>query len=163
MGWGIASGINHVVLDCLGEAVSDIPLMARADLPDEINGLTGKLVSIFLEIHRTLGPGFKETHCQEAITIELAERAIAYEEQRCVVVPYKGRALHRPFRVDLIVDDKVLVEVKAIDLLTVRDRAQVVGYLRATGLTVGLLVNFHAARVMDQVVRVVSRPNPPPI
>ena len=97
-----------------------------------------------MEVHRQLGPGFLEAVYQEAMERELALRGIALEAQRELVIHYKGQPLGKSYVCDLLCFDKVLVELKAMDRLTGREEAQVINYLKAAGLPVGLLINFGA-------------------
>jgi len=94
-----------------------------------------------MEVHRELGPGFLESVYEEALAYELGVRGIAHARQVNLPVMYKGKKL-KQFVADLVVEAKVIVEIKAIESVGELERAQVINYLRATGLRVGLLVNF---------------------
>jgi GxxExxY protein len=96
-----------------------------------------------MEVHRHLGAGFLESVYEEAIVVELELRNIAYERQKVFDVFYKERKI-KQFICDLLVDDSILVELKAIKSLTDIETAQVLNYLKATGLHLGLLLNFGA-------------------
>ena len=102
------------------------------------------IVGAAIEVHRELGPGFLEAVYQEAIERELASRNIPFVSQADLEIHYKGRPLSKRYTCDLICFDGVLVELKALDKLTGREEAQVINYLKATGLAVGVLVNFGA-------------------
>ena len=95
-----------------------------------------------IEVHRELGPGFLEAVYQEAMESELGEREIPFEAQKPLVVRYKDRALEKKYFADLICFDQVLVEIKAISRLSGSEHAQIINYLKATGLKVGVLINF---------------------
>jgi len=100
------------------------------------------VVGAAIEVHRELGAGFLEAVYQEAMERELAARGIAFESQRELVIQYKGQPLGKSYVCDLLCFDSVLVELKAIDRLTGREDAQVINYLKAAGLPVGVLINF---------------------
>jgi len=102
------------------------------------------VVGAAIEVHRELGAGFLEAVYQEAMERELALRGIAFEAQRELVIHYRGQPLSKIYVCDLLCFDKVLVELKAMDRLTGREEAQVINYLKAAGLPVGLLINFGA-------------------
>lgn len=96
------------------------------DLGDMINGLTGQIVDAFVEVHRSLGPGFKEQHYQEALAYEFSQRGLVFEEQVRVTVRYKENVLSRPLRLDFVVVSKVVVELKAVEQLMPVHRAQLI-------------------------------------
>ena len=107
-------------------------------LKDEVYAIVGAAI----EVHRELGSGFLEAVYQEAIEIELAERAIPYDKQQTLRIQYKGRILNKEYSADLICYDRIIVEIKALHRMTGNDESQILNYLKATGLTVGLLINF---------------------
>jgi GxxExxY protein len=94
-----------------------------------------------MEVHGTLGPGFLESVYDEALAIEFGLRNINYERQKNIKVIYKGRTA-KEFVCDYLVEGKVLVELKALSLITGAEEAQVLNYLKGTGVEVGLLMNF---------------------
>jgi len=96
-----------------------------------------------MEVHKILGPGFLESVYEEAFTIELDLRNISYKRQHSIDVFYKGK-LAKQFVCDFIVEDVVVVELKALSQLGEIEKAQVLNYLKATKLPVGLLLNFGA-------------------
>ena len=107
-------------------------------LKDEVYAIVGAAI----EVHRELGSGFLEAVYQEAIEIELAERAIPYDKQQTLRIQYKGRILNKEYSADLICYDRIIVEIRALHRMTGNDESQILNYLKATGLTVGLLINF---------------------
>ncbi|MBM4464994.1 MAG: GxxExxY protein [Chloroflexi bacterium] len=96
-----------------------------------------------MEVHRILGPGFLESVYEEALAHEFDLRGIPYERQAKLAVRYKG-IVAGEFRADFLVDEKVVVELKAVKALTEGDEAQLLNYLKGTGYRVGLLFNFGA-------------------
>ena len=107
---------------------------------DEVYAIVGAAI----EVHREYGSGFLEGVYQEAMEIELYERGIPFEPQKSLTIRYKRWVLKKTYCADLVCYGAVLVEIKAIDRLTGHDEAQLLNYLKATGLKVGLLVNLGA-------------------
>jgi GxxExxY protein len=112
---------------------------------DEVYALVGAAI----EVHKELGPGFLEPVYQEAMQIELTERDIPYEAQKRLFVHYKGRRLQKEYEADFVAFDKIVVEIKALDRLSGKEESQVLNYLKATGLRVGLLINFGSVRILE--------------
>ena len=107
-----------------------------------------------IEIHRILGPGFRETIYERAFCLELEARGISFECEKPIDVKYKEWSITGQ-RLDLVVGGTVIVEIMAVTKLKQLHRRQLVSYLRTTGLRVGLLMNFNALRLVDGIVRVV--------
>ncbi len=105
---------------------------------DEVYAIMGAA----MDVHRELGSGFLESVYQEALEIELAQRQIPFESQKPIKITYKGKTLKKEFIADLICFGKIIVELKAQDCLSGKEEAQLIHYLKATGLRVGLLINF---------------------
>ena len=104
--------------------------------------LTYKIIGIAMEIHRELQSGFLEAVYEEVMSKELKKAKIPFENQVRIDIYYKGEKLDKQYQADFIIDDKVLVELKGISKITDIERAQVINYLKATGLKVGLIINF---------------------
>ena len=115
--------------------------------------LTGRIIAAAIEVHRQLGPGFLESIYEQALKIELTRRGITFEAQRPVEVAYAGEVVGNHV-LDLIIKDKVVVELKAVKELDDVHYAQLRSYLRATGAKVGLLMNFNSPMLV--VKRVVN-------
>ena len=113
--------------------------MAESDLL--YSDLTREIIGAAMEVHSTLGPGFLESVYEEALAIEFDLRKVRYERQRGIDVFYKG-LLAKQFVCDFLVGEKVLVELKSLKAITGVEESQILNYLRATGLEVGLLINF---------------------
>ena len=113
--------------------------MAESDLIH--SDITREIIGAAMEVHSTLGAGFLEAVYEEALTVELAARKVAFEKQKPIRVIYKGIEI-KEYICDLMVDGKVLVELKAIKELTAVEEAQLLNYLKATDTKVGLLINF---------------------
>jgi len=100
------------------------------------------IVGAAIEVHRELGPGFLEAVYQEALEMEMKERGIPFESQKPLRISYKGKTLNKEYVADLVCYGQVIVELKALDRLSANEEAQVLNYLKATGLRVGVLINF---------------------
>lgn len=108
--------------------------------------LTFQVIGAAMELHRVLGPGFLESIYQRAIEVELRRRGVPFEAQKRVVVASKGESLGDHV-FDLVVDEKVVVEPKAATEMTRQHEAQLISYLKASRLSVGLLINFAKHRL----------------
>jgi GxxExxY protein len=124
--------------------------------PSSVNDITRRILGAAIEVHRTLGPGLLESTYVECLEYELGSFHQRFERQRIVPVVYKGIALSASYRIDLVVEDLVVVEVKSVRELAPVHWAQVLTYLRLTECPVGLLINFNVPRVMDGVKRVLN-------
>jgi GxxExxY protein len=107
------------------------------------------IVGAAMEVYNQLGAGFLEAVYQEALEIELSERGIPFVSQKELHIIYKGRSLKKTYTADLTCFDKIVVELKALDRLTNKDMAQLLNYLKATGLRLGLLINFGQAEKLE--------------
>ena len=114
--------------------------------------LTERIIGAAIEVHRTLGPGLLESIYEEALCIELGLREISFQRQAEVDVHYKGHII-KGQRIDLLVAGEVVVELKSIANLPDVATAQVLSYLKATGLKRALLINFGVARLVDGIRR----------
>jgi GxxExxY protein len=114
-------------------------------LKDEVYAVVGAAI----EVHRELGPGFLEAVYQEALERELTTRKVPFESQRPLTIAYKGAPLTKQYIADLVCFNQVIVELKAVDSLTRTDMAQLLNYLKATRLRVGLLINFRSPGRFD--------------
>ncbi len=126
--------------------------MREAD--SELNRLSEQVIGAAIEVHRELGPGFLESVYEEALCCELTTRKIAFGRQVVVAVNYKGVMVGEN-RLDLLVDKRLIVELKAVEEIEPIHRAQVISYLRATGLFLGLLINFNVPVLKDGIRRIV--------
>jgi len=120
------------------------------------NEISKILVNIFLKVHRTLGPGLLESVYEAAICFELDKLGIRHKRQQGIKVIYENVEMDLGFRADIIVEEKVIVEIKSIDCLAPVHHKVLLTYLRLTDLKLGLLVNFNVAIIKDGIVRVVN-------
>jgi GxxExxY protein len=105
--------------------------------------LTYTIIGAAMEVHTVLGPGFLEAVYQSVLAHELSLREIPFQQQQCLSVAYKDTVVGE-YRPDFIVDEKLIIEIKASKKLTEIDEAQLINYLKATGIRVGVLINFGA-------------------
>ena len=121
-----------------------------------INGLTDRILGACVEVHRHLGPGLLESVYETCVRHELLERGLGCEAQVAVPLVYKSLEIPDAYRVDLLVERRVVLEIKAVQRLLDVHAAQVITYLRLTDVAVGLLVNFHAPSLRGQIRRVIN-------
>jgi len=128
--------------------------------PPELDRLAQRVVDAAVEVHREVGPGFAEGAYESALAVELGLRAIPFARQRPVRLRYKGHDIGEG-RMDLLVDGQLVVELKAVESLACVHIAQVLAYLKASRLTLGLLINFNVRRLATGVRRVIlTHPTP---
>jgi len=118
-----------------------------------VDQLTEKIIAAAIEVHKTLGPGLLESIYEEALCIELGLMGLALERQLAVDVMYKGHAIQGQ-RLDLLVEKEVIVELKSLRTLPEVATAQLLSYLKATGLKRGLLLNFGEKQMVSGVKRI---------
>ena len=116
--------------------------------------LTGKIIGCAIAVHRALGPGFLEAIYEKSLALELVKQGLRVERQRIVRILYDGVEVGE-HRIDLLVEGKVVLELKCVDTIIDRHLAQVISTLKAIGLQIGLLINFDEARLIDGVRRVI--------
>ena len=109
----------------------------------ETNATSRAVIGCAIEVHRHLGPGLLESIYEECLAVELADAGLSIQRQPPVPVVYKGRKVGGVYRPDILVNQEVIIEVKAVEKLLPVHQSQVLTYLRVTGLHVGLLFNFH--------------------
>ena len=109
---------------------------------------TFKIIGCAMEVHKELGSGFLEAVYQEALERELSFQGVTYKSQPVVEISYKGKSLIKTYQPDFICFDEIIVEIKAISSLSGIEEAQLINYLKATGLSIGLLINF-GSRSLD--------------
>ncbi len=136
--------------------------------PNDSWRLSEAVIAACMEVHTELGPGLLESVYEASLCEELEIRGIRFERQRTVPVLYKGKPLDQIYRVDLLVDARLLVEIKAVDQLLPVHAAQAITYLRVAGLEAGLLVNFNAVSLRHGLRRLsrtiqTSRTSRPPV
>ncbi len=130
----------------------------RATLAPAYNELSSKVIGAAMQVHTTLGPGFLESFYERALCIELLHRGIPFQLQVPMAVSYRDQPIGGSF-LDLLVDEILVVELKAIDSISTIHRMQVHSYLRAGGFQLGLIINFNVPRLRDGIARVIETPD----
>ncbi len=120
------------------------------------NELSNKIVGAAIEVHRTLGPGLLESTYEECLCHELSLNQIPFERQAQMPVVYKGVRLDCGYRIDIIVDKKVVLELKSVAEIQPIHRAQLLTYLKLSGLKLGMLLNFNVLLLKDGINRFVN-------
>jgi GxxExxY protein len=118
--------------------------------------LTGQIIAACIEVHRHLGPGLLESAYEHCLTHELGLRGFRLQRQVQIPLHYKGLALDCGYRLDLVVESRLVVEVKAVERLLPVHEAQVITYLKLLRLPLGLLVNFHVPVLREGLRRLVN-------
>jgi GxxExxY protein len=120
------------------------------------NALSNRVIGAAIEVHRILGPGLLESAYELALERELALQGMEVQRQRPVSLEYKGIALGDAFRLDILVNELLLLEIKAVEQVLPLHEAQLLTYLRLTGRRLGLLINFNTKTLKDGIKRVVN-------
>lgn len=115
--------------------------------------VTDAVIGAAIEVHRELGPGLLESAYEMCLAHELELRSVPFQRQVSLPVVYKGTRLDCGYRMDLVVSDAVVVEIKCVDSIAPVHVAQLMSYMRLANLRVGLLINFHSALLRDGIVR----------
>lgn len=119
----------------------------------DINQLTGQVIGAAINVHKALGPGLLESIYEECLCIEFDNKKIEYERQKEIPIEYRGVKLNTNYRIDLVVQNKLLLELKACETLLPIHEAQTLTYLKLTGLKIGLLINFSVLLLKDGIKR----------
>ena len=132
--------------------------MNRRDAETQrVNEITEKIIGCAIEVHRHLGPGLLESAYEECTCHEIVESGLLLERQIPLPVIYKGIRLDCGYRMDAVVERLVVVEFKTVEKLLPVHEAQLLSYLKLSGLSVGLLINFHVSVLKDGLKRIVNR------
>ncbi|MDH7578537.1 MAG: GxxExxY protein [Bacillota bacterium] len=123
--------------------------------PDkEVDRLAHEVIGAAIEVHRHLGPGYLESVYEEALAVELNLRGIPFVRQKTIAVNYKGHPVGEG-RLDFLVGESLVVELKAVDALAPIHKAQLLSYLKTTGFRLGLLINFNVSVLKEGIQRVI--------
>jgi len=122
---------------------------------EEKDPLTGAVIGAAIEVHRHLGPGLLESAYEEALCLELKLSGLRYKRQVSLPLVYKGMELDCGYRLDIVVEDKLLLELKAVEKLLPVHEAQLLTYLKLSGIKKGLLLNFYSSLLKDGIKRMV--------
>ena len=123
---------------------------------DELNRITEAIIGAAIAVHRELGPGLLESTYEACLAFELADRNFEVERQKALPVRYRGVKLDCGYRIDLLVEAKVVIELKAVERLEPIHQAQLLSYLKLSGCKVGLLINFNVKVLKNGIRRLVN-------
>jgi GxxExxY protein len=134
--------------------------MATSAVPVfRVNQVTGAIVSAAMKVHSVLGPGLLESAYQVCLAHELRMRGLQVITQVGLPVVYEGERLELGYRIDLLVENLVVVEIKCVEAIHPVHQAQLLSYMRLSGKQIGLLINFHVAHLKDSIKRMVDGEN----
>jgi GxxExxY protein len=122
----------------------------------DLNELSSTIIGAAIEVHKFAGPGLLESAYEECLCHELTLREIAFERQKPLPIVYKDCKLDCGYRMDIVVDNAVIVELKACDQVEPIHKAQLLTYLKLSGIALGLLLNFNMSTMRDGIVRIVN-------
>lgn len=122
----------------------------------ELNDITGQIIDASMKVHTVLGPGLLESAYEACLSHELRKRGMSVVVQLSLPVKYDGVELDAGYRIDLLVEDRVIVELKAVEKTTPLHEAQLLSYLKLSNKKVGLLINFNVPRMKDGIKRMVN-------
>jgi len=125
----------------------------------EINQLSSKIIGSAIQVHKALGPGLLESAYEECLCHEFHLQGIHFERQKSLPVVYKGKRLDCGYRLDLVVENAIILELKSCETIDPIHKAQLLTYLRLADLQLGLILNFNAAIMKDGIVRIVNELN----
>jgi len=122
----------------------------------ELDEITGAIVDLAIQIHRKFGPGLLESVYETALARSLSNRGFAVERQKAISFEHEGMSFDNAFRLDMLVDERIIVEIKSIEQLAPVHTKQLLTYLRLTNLHIGLLINFGGATLKEGLRRIVN-------
>jgi GxxExxY protein len=123
----------------------------------DINKLSSKIIGAAIEVHKALGPGLLESAYEECLCYELNLRDLSFERQKPLSVAYKGKELDCAYRLDVVVASAIILELKACEKIEPIHKAQLLTYLKLSGLQLGLVLNFNVSVMRDGIVRIVNK------
>jgi GxxExxY protein len=123
----------------------------------DLNECTGQVIGAAIEVHRVLGPGLLESAYRQALQYEIRLRGLKVVAESLVSIGYKEVEIPDAFRIDLLVENAVIVEIKAVEKILPVHRAQLLTYLRCANKKIGLLMNFHETTMKHGIVRVANQ------
>ena len=121
-----------------------------------MNQLSSRIIGAAIEVHKTLGPGLLESAYEECLCHELSIQGLLFEKQKPLSVNYKGKKLDCGYRMDIVVEKEVIIELKSCEKIEPIHKAQLLTYLKLSGLNLGLILNFNVPLMRDGIVRIVN-------
>ena len=119
----------------------------------KINDITGEIVDSSLKVHKLMGPGLYEKVYEDCLCHELEKRGLHLERQHPVTVQYEELVIHNAFKIDMFVENSVIVELKSVDKIIPIHEAQILTYMRLSKTSLGLLINFNVPLIKDGIKR----------
>lgn len=120
------------------------------------NDIATKVIGCAIEVHKALGPGLLESAYRECLSYDLVELGLKVEKEKEMPIKYKKIRINHGYRMDLLVEDKVAIEIKTVEFLTEVHMAQLLTYLKFGGYKLGLLVNFHSSVLRSGIKRIIN-------
>lgn len=133
-----------------------ILVLLTGEMMMHVNELSKKIIGAAIEVHKYLGPGLLESVYEECLSHELSLRYLSFERQKPLPIIYKGKELDCGYRLDIVVENTIILELKSCDNIEPIHKAQLLTYLKLTGLNLGLLLNFNVPVMRDGIVRIVN-------
>ena len=121
-----------------------------------MNQLSSRIISAAIEVHKNLGPGLLESAYEECLCHELSIQGLLFEKQKPLSIDYKGKKLDCGYRLDIIVEKAVIIELKSCEKIEPIHKAQLLTYLKLSELNLGLILNFNVPLMRDGIVRIVN-------
>ena len=122
-----------------------------------INQLSSKIINAAIRVHKELGPGLLESVYQRCLSIELKGKGLHIESEVPVPISYRGRQVHEEgFRIDILIEDLIVIELKAVEKILNLHKKQLLTYLKLTGKPLGLLINFNEVMLKDGITRIIN-------
>ena len=125
----------------------------------DINRISGNIIGAAIEVHKALGPGLLESAYEECLCHELNVRDISFERQKHLPVRYKNIKLDCGYRLDIVVENLIIIELKSCEQIEPIHKAQLLTYLKLSGINLGLLLNFNVTVMRDGIIRIVNELN----
>jgi GxxExxY protein len=122
----------------------------------DINQLSSKIIGAAIQVHKALGPGLLESAYEECICHELSSQSSSIERQKPLAINYKGINLDCGYRLDIVVENTIILELKSCEKIEPIHKAQLLTYLKLSGLNLGLILNFNVPVMRDGIVRIVN-------
>ncbi len=122
----------------------------------DINQLSSKIIGAAIEVHKALGPGLLESAYEKCLCHELKLRGLSFDSQKPLPLLFKGEEIDCGYRLDVVVDNAIILELKSCEKIEPIHKAQLLTYLKLSGLTLGLVLNFNVPAMRDGIVRIVN-------
>jgi GxxExxY protein len=123
---------------------------------ENINKLSSKIIGAAIEVHKAVGPGLQESAYEACLCHELNLQGVSFDRQRPLPIEYKGERLNCGYRLDIVVENRIILELKSCEGIEPNHKAQLLTYLKLAGLNLGLLLNFNVTVMRDGIVRIVN-------